>query len=82
MSSKLAIALALALTATAANAGNSRSGQSQTPAATGEDGTRPFLFDGRLPGDEARERAPARDRHPRGGTIVVPPKASQPERER
>ncbi|OPH82027.1 hypothetical protein [Nitrobacter vulgaris] len=80
--SRLAIAFMLALAATGANAQNSGSGQSQTPAAAGEDETRPFLFDGRLPGDEARERLPARDRHPSGGTIVVPPKASQPEHER
>jgi hypothetical protein len=80
--SRLAIAFVLVLAATTANAQNSGTAQSQTPGAASTDGTRPFLFDGRLPGDEARERAPARDRHPSGGTIVVPPKASQPERER
>lgn len=79
---RLAVALALALTATAAaNAENSNSGLSQAPAAAGKNGTRPLLFDGRLPGDGIRERAYARDLHPGVGTIVVPPKASQPERE-
>lgn len=80
--SRLAIAFALALTATAANAENSNPGQSQTPAAASTDRTRPFLFDARLPGDEIREGALTRDRHPGVGTIVMPPKASQPEQER
>jgi hypothetical protein len=80
--SRLAIAFVLALAATVANAQNSGTAQSQTPAATSTDGTRPFLFDARLPGDEIRERAHARDRHPGVGTIVMPPKAGQPERER
>lgn len=80
--SRIIIALAVALTATTAtaNAENSGSVQSQSPVAMGA-GMQPFLFDARLPGDEVRERA-ARGRQPVGGTIVVPPKASQPERER
>lgn len=79
---RFAIAFMLALAATGANAQNSGAGKSQSPVATSTDGTRPFLFDARLPGDEIRERAHARDRHPGVGTIVMPPKASQPERER
>jgi hypothetical protein len=77
--SRLAIALALALFVTAANAQNFSSEKS--PGAADADGMRPFLFDARLPGDEIRERA-VRNRQPVGGTIVVPPKASQPQRER
>lgn len=80
--SRLAIAFMLALAATGGNAQNSGTARSQTPAATRADDMRPFLFDARLPGDGIRERAHARDRHPGVGTIVVPPKASQPERER
>lgn len=79
--SRLVIALALALSATAANAQNSNSGQSRSSGAADADGMRPFLFDARLPGDEIREKA-ARDRQPIGGTIVAPPKTSQPQRER
>jgi len=80
--SRLAIAFVLALAATAANAQDTKSGQSQTPAVAGENGTRPFLFDGRMRGDGSRQGALADDRHPNAGAIVMPPKASQPERER
>jgi hypothetical protein len=80
--SRLAIAFGLALAATAANAQDTRTGQSQTPAVDSANTTRPFLFDGRMPGDGARQGALADDRHPSAGAIVVPPKASKPERER
>ena len=78
--SRLAIAFVLVLTATAANAQDTRSGQSQTPAGADGNGLRPFLFDARMPGDGARQKAPAGDRHRDAGAIVLPPKASQPER--
>jgi hypothetical protein len=80
--SRPAIAFVLALAATTANAQDTKSGQSQTPAGTSGNGLRPFLFDGRMPGDGARQRAVADDRHPNAGAVVVPPKESQPERER
>jgi hypothetical protein len=80
--SRLAIAFVLALAATAADAQDTKSGQSQTPAVASENGTRPFLFDGRMRGDGSRRGALADDRHPNAGAIIIPPKASQPERER
>jgi hypothetical protein len=80
--SRLAIAFVLALAATAANAQDTKSGQSRTPDVTSANETRPFLFDARMPGDGVRQRAPADDHHPNTGAIVVPPKASQPGRER
>jgi len=80
--SRLAIAFVLALAATAANAQDTRSGQSQTPAVAGGNGLRPFLFDARMPGDGARQRAAAGEKHPTAGAIVVPPKTGQPERQR
>jgi hypothetical protein len=80
--SKLTIALVAALAATAANAQDTKSGQSNTPAVSSANGTQPFLFDGRMPGDGVRQRAVADDAHPNAGAIVVPPKASQPGRER
>jgi hypothetical protein len=81
--SRLAIAFVLALVSVAANAQGTGSGQSQTPAVASGDGLRPFLFDGRMPGDGARWRgALADDRHPNAGAIVVPPKEARPERER
>jgi hypothetical protein len=80
--SRLAIAFVLALTATTANAQDTRSEQTQAPAVASSNGTRPFLFDGRMPGDGAREGARADDRHPSAGAIVVPPEASQPGHER
>jgi hypothetical protein len=79
--SRLTIAFVLALAATAANAQDTKSGQSRPPAVDSANGTQPFLFDARMPGDGARPGAPADDRHPNAGAIVVPPKASQPERE-
>lgn len=79
--SRLATAFVLALAATAANAQDTASGQSRTPAVVNTDGTQPFLFDGRMRGDGVRQRAPADNRHPNAGTLVVQPKASQPERE-
>ena len=76
--SRLAIAFVLTLAATAANAQDDKFEQSQTPLVAGTNGTRPFLFDGRMRGDGSRQRADDNDHHP----IVVPPKASQPGRER
>jgi hypothetical protein len=78
--SKLAIAFVLA--ATAANAQDIKSGQSYTPTVANSDGSRPFLFDGRMRGDGLRQGALADDHHPNAGAIVVPPKAGQPGRER
>ena len=80
--SRLAIAFVLALAATTANAQDTRSGQSQTPAGAPGNGLRPFLFDARMPGDGSRQRAVADENHRKAGAIVVPPMASQPERER
>jgi hypothetical protein len=80
--SKPATAFVLVLAATAANAQDTRSEQSRTPAVASADGTRPFLFDGRMRGDGVRQGALADDHHPNAGAIVVPPKASQPGRER
>ena len=80
--SRLAIAFVLALAATATHAQGTRSEQSQTPAVASGNGLRPFLFDGRMIGDGARQRALADDHRPNAGAIVMPPKASQPERER
>jgi hypothetical protein len=78
---RLAIAFVLVLASVAANAQGTKSEQSQTPAVASGNGLRPFLFDGRMPGDGARRRAAADQNHPNAGAIVVPPKASQPERE-
>jgi hypothetical protein len=80
--SRLSIAFVLALTATTANAQDTRSEQSQTPAIASSNGTQPFLFDGRMPGDGARQGARADARHPIAGVIVVPPEASQPGHKR
>jgi hypothetical protein len=79
--SRLAMALVLALAATAANAQDARP-DSRAPAVTSANGTQPFLFDGRMQGDGVRQGAPADNRHPTSGTIVVPPKATQPGHER
>ena len=79
--SRLAIAFVLALAATAVNAQDTTSVQSPAPAAASTYETQPFLFDGRMRGDGVRQRAPADNRHPTTGTIVVPPKASQPGHE-
>ena len=80
--SKLAIAFVLAFAATMANAQDTRSGQSQPPAEASGNGLRPFLFDGRMPGDGSRQRTVADEKHPTAGAIVMPPKASEPGRER
>ena len=80
--SRLTIAFVLALAATATNAQDTKSGQSQTPAVASTDGTGPFLFDARMPGDGLRQGAVTDDHHPNAGAIVVPPTASQPGRER
>ena len=80
--SRLAIAFVLALASVAANAQDTKSEQSQTPAVAGANGSRPFLFDGRMPGDGARQGALTDDHRPNAGVIVMPPKASQPGRER
>jgi hypothetical protein len=79
--SGLAIAFLLAVAATAANAKDIKSEQSQTPAVGSANGTRPTLFDGRMPGDGVRRGALAGDHHLNTGAIVVPPKAGQPGRE-
>jgi hypothetical protein len=79
---RLAIAFVLALAATAANAQDTKSGQSHAPAVGSADGTRPFLFDGRLPGDGVRRGTLGEDHHPNAGAIVVPPKANEPAPER
>ena len=75
--SRLAIAFVLALAANAANAQ-----QSHTPAAASDNGAKPFLFDARMPGDGVRRGARSDNHHPGAGAIIVPPKASQPGRER
>jgi hypothetical protein len=80
--SRLAIAFVFALAATAVNAQDTKSEQSHTPAVASANGTRPFLFDGRMRGDGVRQRALADDHHPNAGAIVVPAKTSQPGRER
>ena len=80
--SRLAIAFVLALASVAANAQDTKSGQSDTPPVGSANGTRPFLFDGRMPGDGVRRRAVTDDHHPNAGAIVMPPKVSQPGRER
>jgi hypothetical protein len=76
--SRLAIAFVLALVATAANPQDVTPGQSRAPAVGNPNGTQPFLFDGRMRGDGARQGAPANVHHP-AGVIVVQPK--QPGRE-
>ena len=80
--SRLAIAIVLALAATAASAQDIKSGQSPTPAIASANGTQPFLFDGRMQGDGVRRRALADDRPSNAGAIVMPPKASEPRRDR
>ncbi|THD75199.1 MAG: hypothetical protein E7813_01710 [Bradyrhizobium sp.] len=80
--SRLVIAFVLALAATTTNAQDTKPEQSQTPAVASGNGLRPFLFDGRMPGDGSRQGAFADEDHPDAGAIFVPPKARQPERER
>jgi len=75
--SRVAIAFVLALAGTAANAQGAKSGQSRTSAVPSADGTRPFLFDGRMKGDGARQGTLlSNDRRPNAGVVVVPPKTS------
>jgi hypothetical protein len=71
--SRLAIGFVLAPAGTAANAQDTNSGQSHTPAVASANGTRSFLFDGRMPGDGVRQGALTDDHHPNSGAIVVPP---------
>lgn len=78
--SRLAIAFALALAAITADAQDAPSRQSRAPAATSRNGTQPFLFDGRMKGDGLQRGVQEKDRHSNAGTIVVQPKASEPER--
>jgi hypothetical protein len=79
--SRLAIAFVLALAATAAHAQDVKSRQSQTPAvADANENSRPFLFDGRMRDDGARQRPLTDDHRPDAGAIVMPPKAGQPAR--
>jgi hypothetical protein len=80
--SRPAIAFVLALAATTANAQDTKPGQPRTPAGASGNGLRPFLFDARMPGDGARQRAAADENHTKAGAIVMPPKESQPERGR
>ncbi len=81
--SKLAIAFVLALAATTAHAQDVKSRQSQTPAvADADEDLRPFLFDRRMQDDGARQRTPADDHQPNSGAIIMPPKATQPVRQR
>jgi len=79
---RLAIAFLLALAASAAAAQDTRSVQSEARDRASGDGLQPFLFDGRMPGDGSRQRAAGGEKHRNGGTVVMPRKASQPERER
>ena len=80
--SRSAIALVLALAATGVNAQDTKSGPSDAPAVASTNEPRPFLFDGRMIGDGARQRATTGDHHSSAGTIVMPPNASQPARDR
>jgi hypothetical protein len=75
------MAFVAALAATAAHAQATWSEHSQTPAVAGANGTRPFLFDGRMKGDGDRRRALIDDHRSNSGAIVMPPKASKPASE-
>jgi hypothetical protein len=76
---RLAIAFVLALSAAAADAQDAKSGQSNTSVVASDSGTKPFLFDGRMPRDGVRRQGGlADDLQPNAGTIVMPPKASEP----
>jgi hypothetical protein len=79
--SRLAIALVSALVAATANAQDTKSEQPQKPAVTSANGTRPFLFDGRMKGDGDRQRALVDNHRSNSGAIVMPPKASKPASE-
>jgi len=80
--SRLAIAFVLALAASTASKQDATLGPSPSSAIANPNGTQPFLFDGRMRGDGARQGAPTDVRHPNAGAIVVQPKADQPGRER
>lgn len=80
--SRLTLAFVAALAATAAHAQATTSEQAQTPAVAGTDGTRPFLFDGRMKGDGERKPARIDDRRSSSGAIVMPPQASKPASDR
>ena len=79
--SRQAIAFVLVLAAAAANAQETTSEQSQPPAVASANGTRPFLFDGRMKADGDRQRALNEDHRSNGGAIIMPPKARRPARE-
>ncbi len=70
--SRLAIAFVVALTATGTKAQDVKSAQPDAPAVAGTNGTRPFLFDGRMIGDGDRQRALAGDRPANAGAVVMP----------
>ena len=76
--SRLATAFMLALAATTANAQDTKSEKSNAAAVASENGMRPFLFDGRMPGDGVRQGPGAHDHHPNAGAIIVPPKPGEP----
>lgn len=78
---RLTIAFALVLAGSAVNAQDANVEQANPPTAS-PNGTRPFLFDARMPGDGVRQRAPTGNHHPNAGAIVVPPKTNQPGPER
>jgi hypothetical protein len=79
--SRLAIAFVSVLAATAANAESTKSEPSQAPAVASTNGTRPFLFDGRMKGDGDRQRVLIDDHRSSSGAIVMPPRASKPTSE-
>jgi hypothetical protein len=79
--SRLAFGFVLALASIPANAQDTKSEQSHTPAFASANGARPFLFDGRMRGDGVRQGRFTDNQHPSAGAIV-PPKESQPGRER
>jgi hypothetical protein len=79
--SRLAIAFVMALAATAAQAQDTKSGQSPQPTVGSENETKPFLFDGRLPGDGDQKKKEERlhDKNPNSGTVIMPPKTGEPK---
>jgi len=79
--SKLTIAFVLGLTATATYAFDKATAQSQTAAVAAATVTQPFMFDGRMRGDGARQGVPTNRQRRNAGAIVVQPKADQPRRE-
>jgi hypothetical protein len=72
----------MALAATAAHAQDTKSGQSPAPTVGSENESKPFLFDGRLPGDgEKKKEERLHDKNPNSGTVIMPPKTSEPKRD-